>query len=75
MVTLDHHANVTQQMIDHCDALVGHRTQPHDPFDTGRASTELLLRIVAGEAAPDDGLAQAPADLAPGAVPDLAADR
>jgi microcystin degradation protein MlrC len=32
---LDHHANITRRMVAHCDAIVGHRTQPHDPFDTG----------------------------------------
>ena len=49
---LDHHANVTQQMVDLSTAIVGHRTQPHDPYDTGRIGAELLLRIVAGEVAP-----------------------
>ena len=33
-------------------AIVGHRTQPHDPFDTGKIGTELLIRIVAGEVKP-----------------------
>jgi microcystin degradation protein MlrC len=31
---------------------VGYRTQPHDPLETGIASTELLIRIVAGEVQP-----------------------
>ena len=48
VVTLDHHANVTQQMVDGCDAIVGYRTQPHDPVETGRASTTLLIRLVSG---------------------------
>ena len=52
VLTLDHHANVTQQMVDNCDALVGFRTQPHDPFETGVASTQLLLEIVEGRARP-----------------------
>jgi len=43
---LDHHANVTQKIIDSCDAIVGHRTQPHDVFDTGVVGTELLIRII-----------------------------
>jgi microcystin degradation protein MlrC len=43
---LDHHANVTEQMVAGCDAIVGHRTQPHDPFDTGVIGTGLLIRIV-----------------------------
>jgi microcystin degradation protein MlrC len=52
VLTLDHHANITQRMIDFCDALVGFRTQPHDPLETGIASTELLIRIVGGEVRP-----------------------
>jgi len=52
VLTLDHHANITQQMVDHCDALVGFRTQPHDPFETGEASTQLLLAILDGRARP-----------------------
>ncbi len=49
---LDHHANITQKMVDLSTAIVGHRTQPHDPFDTGRIGTELLLRIVRGQVRP-----------------------
>ncbi len=46
VLTLDHHANVTEKIIANCDAVVGHRTQPHDPYDTGRIGTALLLRIL-----------------------------
>lgn len=49
---LDHHANVTQQMVDLSTAIVGHRTQPHDPDDTGRIGAELLLKIVSGKVKP-----------------------
>jgi len=49
---LDHHANITHGMVAHCDAIVGHRTQPHDPFDTGVIGTRLLLRIVQGQVKP-----------------------
>lgn len=49
---LDHHANITQQMVDLSTTIVGHRTQPHDPFDTGVIGTRLLLRIVRGEVRP-----------------------
>lgn len=49
---LDHHANVTQKIIDHSTAIVGHRTQPHDPFDTGKIGTELLLKILTRGAKP-----------------------
>ncbi len=49
---LDHHANITQKMVNLATAIVGHRTQPHDPFDTGKVGTQLLLRIVRGEVKP-----------------------
>ncbi|MHB2165580.1 M81 family metallopeptidase [Alsobacter sp. R-9] len=43
---LDHHANVTRLMVDSVDAIVGHRTQPHDLFDTGLIGMRLLIRIL-----------------------------
>lgn len=49
---LDHHANVTLKLIDNCTAIVGHRTQPHDPFDTGVIGTALLIRIIAEKLKP-----------------------
>lgn len=52
VLTLDHHANVTTAMIAGCDALVAHRTQPHDPYDTGHVGARLLFRIVDGEVSP-----------------------
>jgi microcystin degradation protein MlrC len=52
VVSLDHHANITRKMVDQATAIVGHRTQPHDPFDTGRIGAELLIRTVAGEIKP-----------------------
>lgn len=52
VVGLDHHANITDRMVALSTAIVGHRTQPHDPYDTGRLTTELLLRTVAGQASP-----------------------
>ncbi|HXF60991.1 MAG TPA: MlrC C-terminal domain-containing protein, partial [Caldilineaceae bacterium] len=35
-----------RRMMAHADALVAHRTQPHDPFDTGCAAGELLIAIL-----------------------------
>lgn len=52
VTSLDHHANVTEKMVRLSTAIVGHRTQPHDPFDTGRIGAELLIRIVRGEVKP-----------------------
>jgi microcystin degradation protein MlrC len=48
VVSLDLHANVTPQMVEHADALIAYHTNPHvDMADTGRAAAkhlELLLR-------------------------------
>ena len=52
ILTLDHHANVTRQMVTLSTAIVGHRTQPHDVYDTGRIAGELLVRVLRGEARP-----------------------
>lgn len=52
LLGLDHHANITQKTIDNCTAIVGHRTQPHDVFDTGKIGTEVLLRILTGKLNP-----------------------
>lgn len=60
VLQLDHHANVTQAMVEHASAIVAHRTQPHDPFDTGLVGTRLLLRIVRGEVAPVMALRKIP---------------
>ena len=49
---LDHHANVTQKMIDHSDLIVGFRTQPHDQFETAEALTEHAVQLFAGKIKP-----------------------
>jgi microcystin degradation protein MlrC len=51
-LALDHHGNVTSKMIANVDAVVGHRTQPHDFFETTRIAAELMFRIAAGEVRP-----------------------
>jgi microcystin degradation protein MlrC len=52
VMSLDHHGNVTERMVAHSTAIVAHRTQPHEPFDTGKIGAELLIRTVAGEVRP-----------------------
>lgn len=49
IVSLDHHANVTERMCREANAIVAHRTQPHDPFDTGYRAGLLLIRELLGE--------------------------
>jgi microcystin degradation protein MlrC len=43
---LDHHGNVTKKMVALATAIVGHRTQPHDTYDTGRMGAQVMLRIL-----------------------------
>jgi microcystin degradation protein MlrC len=46
-VSLDHHANVTPEMIDNCDIAVGYRTHPHtDQHAVGRLAAEKLLDLI-----------------------------
>ncbi len=52
VLALDHHANITQKLIDSCDAIAGHRTQPHDLFDTGQVGARVLSRILRDRARP-----------------------
>lgn len=52
VVGLDHHANLTSRIVREATAIVGHRTQPHDTWDTGRLTAQLLTRVVAGDVRP-----------------------
>lgn len=46
VLELDHHANLTRKMVTLATAIVAHRTQPHDPYDTGVVGAELLIRLL-----------------------------
>lgn len=50
--SLDHHANITQRMVDRADVLVGHETQPHDPVGTGRKTARVLFGMLEGSLRP-----------------------
>ena len=52
VASFDHHGNVTQRMIEQLDGLVGHRSQPHDPDETGHLAAEQLMAIVDGRISP-----------------------
>jgi microcystin degradation protein MlrC len=52
VLSLDHHANVTKQMVELSTAIIAHRTQPHDTYDTGRLAGEMLVRILRKEIRP-----------------------
>lgn len=51
-VCLDHHANITAQMVRFADLLIGHETQPHDPVATGRKTARALFAMLRGEIHP-----------------------
>ena len=57
---LDHHANITRRMVENLDLMVGYRTQPHDPFETGKIAARLLLRQLRGEIKPVAGWRKIP---------------
>jgi len=52
-ITLDPHANVSEQMCELADIIVSFKTYPHvDMRDTGRHAGEILQRTMAGEIKP-----------------------
>lgn len=61
VVTLDHHANVSQQMVDKSTALVIYKTNPHiDQRQRGIQAAELMLKILDGVVSPTQALAKPP---------------
>lgn len=61
VVTLDLHANVTEQMVAAADALVAYETYPHlDKADTGRRGFEILVRAMRDEVSPTMHLERPP---------------
>jgi len=53
VVTHDYHANISQQMIDHSNALVIYKTNPHiDQPRCGSHAAEILSRVIKGEVRP-----------------------
>jgi microcystin degradation protein MlrC len=61
VATLDLHGNVTRQMVNEADALIGFDTYPHvDMHDRGREALDLIVRTCRGEVAPARGFRQLP---------------
>lgn len=59
--TLDLHANLSEAMVDACDALVAYRTNPHlDQRDRGTEAAQLLARTLRGEVRPTQAAAMPP---------------
>lgn len=52
-ISLDLHANMTDEIVDNCDVLVGYKTYPHlDMYEAGQHAGRLLVRMLAGEIDP-----------------------
>ena len=60
-VACDLHCNLTARMVENCDVLVGYKTYPHiDMYESGERAGRILLRALAGEAAPVMAWGQVP---------------
>ena len=46
VVALDHHANITEAIMRHADAIVGYQTEPHYPYETGFNAAGILLAML-----------------------------
>lgn len=52
VITMDFHANITAELMELADGIVGYRTYPHiDMADTGRRACRLLRRLLSGKPA------------------------
>ncbi len=52
-VTCDLHCNLTDAMVDNCDALIGYKTYPHvDMHEMGQQIGKVLFRMIDGEVTP-----------------------
>lgn len=61
VVTLDLHANITQQMADLADVIIGFDTYPHvDMYERGEEAIRLLARIIREEVRPVQQYRQLP---------------
>ena len=53
VATLDFHANLSAQMVEHADAMIGYKTCPHiDQIETGERALRLMLRLLRGKIKP-----------------------
>ena len=52
-ISLDLHANMTAEIVDNCDVLVGYKTYPHlDMYEAGEHAGRLMVRMLDGEIDP-----------------------
>lgn len=60
VASTDHHACITERMVANADLIVGHRTQPHDPYHTGQETAETLFRMIDEGMEPSAAMRRAP---------------
>ena len=66
VVTLDLHANISEQMAETADVIVGYDTYPHiDQVERGLEAAELLVRTIRGEIKPVIALEKPPIVIVP----------
>ena len=52
-VSLDLHANITEEIVSNCTALVGYKTYPHiDMYEAGEHAGRIVVRALKGEVNP-----------------------
>jgi len=52
VLTLDHHGNITEQIVKLADIIVGYETQPHKPYETGKKAAKLFFSLLKNEFTP-----------------------
>lgn len=66
VVTLDFHANVSKQMVEMVDAIIGYDTYPHiDQVDRGLEAAALIVKTIRGEIIPVVALEKPPLVVVP----------
>lgn len=66
VATLDLHANISPEMVEYSEALVGYDTYPHvDAYDRGWDAVRLLMAAIKGTMNPVSALTQVPMLLGP----------
>ena len=61
VVTLDLHAHVTEEMVQHADALLAWETYPHqDQYTTGQRAVRLLFDMLSGKCKPTMAMGKIP---------------
>jgi microcystin degradation protein MlrC len=52
-ISLDLHANITDEIVDNCTVLVGYKTYPHiDMYEAGEHAGRIMVRALKGEVNP-----------------------